>query len=473
MKSGWNLSKISAAFLAGVLLIFCSAILAFTAFGGINRIPTAHADTGTAASSPSSGPVGAIIDVMGSGWTSVPNGTIVSFGYSTNSNCSSAILPADSPGMINNGAFHGWFRWPQGTAEANYMVCAFMTNITAPANTYTVLSQSSPQISVSPSSAVAGQQATITGMNYLPANTSISLGLQSANGTNSVLLGSALSDINGNFSETFTVPGNMTGSDLIVANAGAGQPPTLSSSTPFTVKGPQPVASPTPNPGPTPRPTAPPVPTTTTAGAPIANPTTVAKTPTVTTHATMTPTATLTSTNGGTTGTGTPSSVGGTTGGTSTGTNGGGYTSKGTSSSHNNFSPIIGIGALIFLVIILLSAVLVGRRLLSASRMKNYPPSGMAHWTRGMKSVHPPGATNGGTSQMGGNGSIGNVPTVPVAGPAMQNSPLTWPAASVGVPPGAPSVSPMPPQSPLPLDPSLETMMRDAQQGLFAAPRQR
>src|SRR5205085_4128146 len=47
--------------------------------------------------------------------------------------------------------------------------------------------------------------------------------------------GSTVSTSNGSFSISKTIPGNSVGSDTIVANAGAGQQPTLSASVTFTV----------------------------------------------------------------------------------------------------------------------------------------------------------------------------------------------------------------------------------------------
>jgi hypothetical protein len=124
---------------------------------------------GTVQSSPSSGPVGAIITVSGAGWPEA-DGTQVSFGYMIADNCSTV---ADSQvGTLSGGSFSGWFRWPVGTVLTTYTVCAIIGSQTAPANTtYTVLSLSAPQVAISPLTLTAGTQATITGSNYFPAGT--------------------------------------------------------------------------------------------------------------------------------------------------------------------------------------------------------------------------------------------------------------------------------------------------------------
>ncbi len=131
-------------------MLWCLAAFFSTAYG----ISPAHAIraavTGSLASSPSSGPVGATITVSGSGWSS-EEGEQISFGSMTDSTCSSR---ADAqPGRIQSGSFSGWFSWPQGTPLGTYTVCTIREGAAIQSNTSTVLSESGPQkeIQFSPS----------------------------------------------------------------------------------------------------------------------------------------------------------------------------------------------------------------------------------------------------------------------------------------------------------------------------------
>ncbi len=78
-----------------------------------------------------------------------------------------------------------------------------------------------PQISITPTTLTAGQQATITGANFFPAGTAVQLFWETAKG--SIL-------------RTFTVPATALpgGSYMIEAVVGGSQPPVLSASAPFT-----------------------------------------------------------------------------------------------------------------------------------------------------------------------------------------------------------------------------------------------
>src|SRR5579885_1634829 len=97
-------------------------------------------------SSPSQGPVGAVIVVTGSGMSS-PDGTQIDLGYSTDfSNCNAAT--DSQPGIVQNHAFSGWFRWPAGTGTGNFEVCASVHDSNNPffAGTYQVLSATPAQV---------------------------------------------------------------------------------------------------------------------------------------------------------------------------------------------------------------------------------------------------------------------------------------------------------------------------------------
>jgi hypothetical protein len=224
------------------LLALCFCISPTSLFAA-SRLPAR-----TVTSSPSQGPVGAVVVVTGSG-VNYPNGTQIDLGYSTDfSTCNAA---ADTqPGIVRNHAFSGWFRWPAGTGSGKtYEVCAAVHGSNNPffAGMYQVLAATPPQISLAPATPGAGKQATLTGANFLPAGTTVRLVWPAANGLPGVLLGTIASDANGAFSQTITVPPHaITGTYSVEAVAGSGQPPTMSASTTFHVNGIVIVAMPTP-----------------------------------------------------------------------------------------------------------------------------------------------------------------------------------------------------------------------------------
>src|SRR3989441_2408916 len=252
----------------------CLAAFFYTAFVISPAQAMRAAVTGSIASSPSSGPVGATITVSGSGWSS-EEGEQISFGYMTGSKCSSV---ADSqPGTIQSGSFSGWFSWPQGTPLGKYTACAILEGAAIKANTYTVLAESVPQISISPTVLTAGKQATITGSNYLPAGTAVQLSWQSVNGNTDFSIAPTTSDSHGSISTTFTVPTTTlpSASYMIVATGGGGQPPTLSSSVTLTYNAPvnTTTSAPSPSPDPNPSQNTSPAATATVLSTPIATPT--------------------------------------------------------------------------------------------------------------------------------------------------------------------------------------------------------
>jgi len=202
----------------------------------------------TVTSSPSQGPVGAVIVVTGAGMI-YPNGTQIDLGYSTDfANCTAAT--DTQPGVVRNRAFSGWFRWPASTGSGKtFEVCAAVHGSNNPffVGTYQVLSPTPPQISIAPTVPGAGKQATVSGASFLPAGTSVRLVWPAANGLPAVLLGVATSDAGGAFSQIIAVPSHaITGTYSIEALAGVGQPPTMSALTTFHVEGIVIVAVPTP-----------------------------------------------------------------------------------------------------------------------------------------------------------------------------------------------------------------------------------
>jgi hypothetical protein len=191
--------------------------------------------------------------VSGSGWPE-PDGEQVSLGYMIESFCS--IVPDAQASPFKNGSFSGWLHLPNGSPPGIYSICATFGSTTAEANIFTVLTESSPQIRISLSTHAGEQQATISGSNFVPAGTMVSLFWETTNGSVIFTITPAVSNSNGLISRTFTVPTTITsGSYKIVANVG-GQQPSLSSSVTFTYT----ALAPTPTPKPTPVPTSDPTP---------------------------------------------------------------------------------------------------------------------------------------------------------------------------------------------------------------------
>jgi hypothetical protein len=475
MKHGARFARV-VLFVASIMS--CFAVLLFIA---LHFILPAHASRATVSarveSSPSSGPVGTTIAVSGSGWTE-PDGTQVFIGYMTGSSC--LHVTNSQTGTLSGGNFSGWFHWPQGTPLGTYTVCADDVTTTVADNTFTVLSESAAQISISPTTLTRGQQATITGSNFLPAGTTVQLSWETANGKVDFGLNSAVSNNNGNIVKTFTVPATTLpgGSYMIKAIVGGGQPPTLSASAPFTYKAPVPSPTPTPSPSPVSNRPLPPQPSPTA---------TVAATPTTTTTASPTvPAATQTSNTGQTPTLNTPTNT------STTSSNSGGVTS--TNQPGGAFL-IAGVSGSSILLIALLAAALLVRR----KKFRSGIMTGQAH-----PSVGP--NTNGALSWQ--NGSANGVPLAlnntaaspasswimpPANGgqadpyPVSQVAPTHNGTSPMGEQPAQLSSIPLPftpytqllqqPAGPdvsdpvlVPNDPMLEAMKKQAQMGLFAVP---
>lgn len=440
---------------------------------------------GTVTSSPASGPVSAIIAVNGSGWQGVADGTSVTFGYGADASCASYTPVADSqPGTMNGGGFSGWFRWPP-TALGTYTVCAAIgSSILVPANTYTVLSTSQPQTSISASTLTVGQQATVIGSDYLPGGSTVQLVLQSGSGGNAVSLGSVLSNTDGSFSKTFTVPANPTGSDMILATVGEGWPPTLSSSVTFTVN--KLLPTPTVTPGSTPQVASTATPIKTAQTTPTVRPAGSTGTPAATPGAGQTPIPTSSA-----------NSSQGNTGATAT------------DGSTDLQFPLIAMGVVVLLSVVVLVVVLVVRRSGRSPRRGNpgWPSPSMAEmmpvangpspWSEVQADMTgspiswdtPIPAMNDGQMTPISLGAISMSVNPFVAGYPQDRSielaagTRETPEMSVDVWDGMPASTLSQPIDQVPLqselsanpaiDPFLEAMMRQAQAGLFVLPTQR
>ncbi len=239
--------KYSARLLSSVCVttsvVFCfTALFCSTHF--VTQVHAEQATSGSVSSSPSSGPVGATISVSGSGW-SEPDGEQVSLGYMIAAFCST--VPNSQASTFKSGSFSGSLRLPNGTPLGTYQICANFGSTTAVANTYTVLTESSPQISVSLPIQQSGQQATVSGSNYLPSGTTVNLYWETTNGNVILTITPAVSNSSGLISRTFLIPTSITSGPYKIVATVSGQP-ALTSSAAFTYNAPTPTPTPTPSP---------------------------------------------------------------------------------------------------------------------------------------------------------------------------------------------------------------------------------
>lgn len=328
--------------------------------------------TGNLSSSPASGPVGATITVSGSNW-SQPDGVTVNLGYLVGSICS--VVTDSQPGTFSSGSFQGWFRWPQGTGLGTFSVCAIIGGSSVTAGSFTVLSNTPPQVTMAPNSVQERQQVTVTALNYYPAGTNVTFYWATTSNQIEFEMSSAVSDSNGRAVMGFAVPitSLASGNYLVEAVAGGGTPAALFSSTGFTYSAPVVPPSPTPKPSPNPSPSPSLSPT------PTQNPS-----PTPTIAASVTPTASVTGTPGVTptrsgTGTGTPTQVAGATPTSTTTTSSPTGTNSSSSGDSSDQTLLIagGIGGLALLIATLSGVFVMRRRGKSRlAQVSSTPPQG-------------------------------------------------------------------------------------------------
>jgi hypothetical protein len=397
----------------GMVMTMLVAFFSFTsasmplAFANAHVFSAKHSFT----SSPTQGPVGAVITVTGTDLT-YPDGSQVTLGYTTNfSTCN--IASDAQAGKTSNHAFSGWFRWPTSTGAGNFGVCAYVSGATSfVVGNYQVLSVSAPQVTVSPTTLNAGKPGTVNGANFLPTGTSVYLLWQAVDGSQTLTLGTVTASATGTFSQTFTVPANVsTGSYTITATVGNSQPPTLSATITFHVNG--------------------------ITIAPVSTPGAHAS-PTAAAQASATVNATVATT---------PIAPG-QTGGTN-------RDAGGLSGSSSLLLPIVLVG-LLLIVAALIAGVLVVRR---QRRLASFASAGnAAAWSAmeptsmNMNAQFSPGPTY----HTGG--------LTPPGNPRLEHSPrLSGPIASSAVQTQGPGA--------IPFDPALAEAMRQAQVSLFAMPR--
>lgn len=357
--------------------------------------------------SPTSGPVGAVITVSGSG-VFFSDGTQIKLGYTLNNR--TCNLVAGQLGIVNNGAFRGWFRWPASTGTGTFGVCASANTFTFQVGNYQVLSASAPRIVVAPTTPRAGRQATVSGAHFLPGGTGVSLIWRSVNGGQSISLGAASSSASGAFTYAFTVPARAsTGSYILTALVGNGTPATLSATTTFHVEGITIAAVPTPTVYPS----------------PTAVPTTAPTAPvTVPSHTASVP------------------------------------AQGGEQANQTGLFVSIALGGAVLIVLALGVGILLVRRQRAA--MPADPTSGPLLWPEAA-TMFSPGIDTGAGAYTPWPGVMYPGSNSPSGNPGMEYSPLPGPP-----PPSSPA---RPRAITVPFDPGLVEAMREAQVSLFATPR--
>lgn len=233
----WHCSLIAGLLLALLAVVFSWGTLTPLPVFASARVSTVTANFST---SPSEGPVGTVVAVHISG-LNFPDGTQVRLGETPVFSSGCTVVANSLVGTVQQQTFSGWLRWPSTTGTGWFQVCARVgASKVLPGFTgfFRVLSATPPQVTVAPTALTANKQATVTGANFLPAGTSVNLLWQAAGGGQTLALGTVTSDNTGAFTQTFTVPAKAsTGSYVVMATVGSGQPPTLSASTTFHVNG--------------------------------------------------------------------------------------------------------------------------------------------------------------------------------------------------------------------------------------------
>ncbi|HYX48598.1 MAG TPA: hypothetical protein VE843_02560 [Ktedonobacteraceae bacterium] len=427
-------TKLANSICIATCVMSCLAVLFYST---THVVTTAHAEqvsiTGSVSSSPTAGPVSALISVSGSGW-SEPDGEQVSLGYMIASNC---LTVSDAQAStFKNGSFSGSLHLPNGTPLGTYSICANFGSMTAIANTYTVLTESSPQISISLSTQSGKQQASVSGSNYFPAGTTVNLNWETTNGTVKFTITPTVSNSSGLISRTFLIPTSIQSGVYKIVATVSGQP-TLNTSASFTYHASTPTSTPTPSP--TALPTSDPTPTK------LLSPTTVA------TKVVSTPTTSATSFVG------------------SQNTNTGQTPSSGTTSNGSTMNQLTGMvligsttGVLALLAIMLITVLLIRRKKARSQAIaaavapaQNSPMSWQNNQSSGMPYPKQ-------------NGSMAVSPPWPATSSPPQQMQISPSAHLLQQPEGGSPVLTSGSSKLTPDNPNLESIKQQVQMGLFA-----
>ncbi|HEX8032813.1 MAG TPA: hypothetical protein VF510_03150, partial [Ktedonobacterales bacterium] len=152
---------------------------------------------------------------------------------------------------LSGGSFSTTFIWPTNLGNGTYYLCA--NGLTSGAPTYQVIASSPPTLSLSVSTALAGDSVTITGSNFVgvPNGTAISI-TESAGGAPRTLTPATLGD--GSFSVSETLSKDIVGNNVTInaySQPEGASTPVLQASASLTVQGSTPTPTVTVAPTPT------------------------------------------------------------------------------------------------------------------------------------------------------------------------------------------------------------------------------
>jgi hypothetical protein len=219
---------------------------------------------------PSSGPVGTLVTLQGSGWP--PNAQII-LRYDDVPTCDSPNLqeiPSDpKPQVSAAGSFSAPFPWPKVSQKGTWYACAATSDgAVFDATPFQVASLNPPSITISPSDhLMPGQTISVQGQNWFPGGLPIAFELRSSDGKTIISLTEVTySLINGTLAPvTIHLPANLSAGNYVLLASGE-QQALQAQSPPFNVN-----ANPTPTPDSSPSPTPMPSPSVTITSTPPAS----------------------------------------------------------------------------------------------------------------------------------------------------------------------------------------------------------
>jgi hypothetical protein len=271
----------------GVVLL-CGLLMAFTGvifFPGARvntsnstaRLPTSprsfappggtpEGDTAVVSLTPSSGPVGTLISIQGTGW---PASTQLVLKYGQDPTCVTAqeVSPDPTPTTDSAGSFAATISWPSVPQTGGWLLCAVTSDgIFVASDSFQVLALNPPSVTIAHTGTIIpGQQLSVQGENWLPGGLLITFALLPAHSTLSTPLNNtAISLLGGAFSGAVTLPMTLSAGKYTLL-ASAEQQALQAQTASFSVT-PTPTATPSPTPSPepptpviTPSPTPPPI----------------------------------------------------------------------------------------------------------------------------------------------------------------------------------------------------------------------
>ncbi len=213
---------------------------------------TPAADSGVVSLTPSSGPVGTLINIQGANW---PANTKTLLKYGQDPSCVTAqeLSPDPTPTTDNAGSFTATISWPSVPQTGGWLLCAATSDgLTVASATFQVLSLNSPSVAITHTGTLSpGQPLNVQGANWLPGGLLITFALLPAHSSISIPLNTtAISLLGGAFSSTIPLPLTLAAGKYTLL-ASAEQQALQAQTAAFSVA-PTPTATPSPSPSPEP-----------------------------------------------------------------------------------------------------------------------------------------------------------------------------------------------------------------------------